>query len=107
MARSVISGLSLCYYEEYIFRAILEGTAYGARNVIDFNLEISKIRVFGGGIKSLLWLQIHSDFCGLPIYTTKVSEAGCLGAAICAAVGAGFYSTIKEAAYVKKKIDPI
>jgi len=114
LARGVISGLSLGHYEEHIFRAILEGTAYGTRNVIDrcfdSDLEISEIRACGGGTKSLLWLQIHSDVCGLPIYTTEVSEAGCLGAAICAAVGAGIYSTIEEAAkkmvYIKEKIDP-
>ena len=51
----------------------------------------------GGGARSKLWLQIHADVTNIPIYLTTVEEAGTLGTAIYAAVGAGFYNTIPDA----------
>ncbi len=101
LARGAVIGLSLGHTEAHVFRAALEGTAYGTRNILErcaqHGLEAGEIRVCGGGVKSSLWLQIHADVCNISISTTKVAEASALGAAICAAVGAGVYISIEEA----------
>jgi len=71
---------------------------------------VSEIYACGGGTRSALWLQIHADVCNVPIFLTEVEEASTLGTAICAAVAAGAYKTIEEAAqnmvHVREKICP-
>jgi sugar (pentulose or hexulose) kinase len=64
----------------------------------------------GGPTKSELWMQLHADVCGLPISFTRVGDAPALGSAILAAVGAGVYPDIQEAARnmvdVERTIEP-
>ncbi len=52
----------------------------------------------GGGAKSALWLQILADVTGLPVERPACSEAASLGAALLAAVGAGHFTSIEDAA---------
>ncbi len=58
-----------------------------------------------------LWNQMQADIYNLPIELTKTSEATSLGAAMCAAVGHGFYKDLSEAAdhmvKLDKRYDPI
>ena len=64
----------------------------------------------GGPVKSQLWMQTHADVSGVPISLTKVADAGVLGSAILAAVGAGTYPSIQEAArhmvHAARRIEP-
>ncbi len=53
--------------------------------------------IAGGGAKSDEWAQMFADVLQMPIEVTKTSELGALGAAICAAVGAGYYANVDEA----------
>jgi glycerol kinase len=54
---------------------------------------------------------MQADIYNLPIELTKTSEATSLGAAMCAAVGHGFYKDLSEAAdhmvKLDKRYDPI
>jgi autoinducer 2 (AI-2) kinase len=52
----------------------------------------------GGASKGFLWPQIISDVMGVKVKVPKIKEATGLGAAICAGVGAGIYSSIYKAA---------
>jgi sugar (pentulose or hexulose) kinase len=52
----------------------------------------------GGGAASDLWCQIMADATGRSIRRSATLEASSLGAAVCAAVGAGIYGTAIEAA---------
>jgi sugar (pentulose or hexulose) kinase len=54
--------------------------------------------VSGGPTKSELWMQMHADVSNVPIQFTKVSEGPALGSAMLAAVGAGIYADVAEAA---------
>ena len=41
---------------------------------------------------------MHADVTGIPITLTRVGDAVALGSSMCAAVGAGFYDNLQEAA---------
>ncbi|MBI5832444.1 MAG: hypothetical protein HZB16_09075 [Armatimonadetes bacterium] len=113
-ARGGLVGLSLKHNAAHIFRSIYEGTAYGTRHILDdltaAGFQASGIFACGGGTKSALWLQIHADVCGVPLYLTKVADATCLGTAVAAAAGAGCYDGVVAAAramvQVEREIQP-
>lgn len=101
-SRGIIRGLSLKHTPFHIYRAIMEGVAYGTEAILrvikENKFEIKEIVACGGTTKSKLWLQIYSDVTVLPIKTTTTPEAAALGSAILGAVGAGRYNSIVEAA---------
>ncbi len=101
-ARGAIVGLSLSHTRAHIFRAILEGAAYGTAHVLRAFAEggatIEEVIVSGGHTRSALWMQIYADVCNKPLYLTQVAENSMLGCAVCAAVAAGLYGTVEEAA---------
>jgi ribulose kinase len=55
-------------------------------------------------------MQIHADVSNLPITFTKAVDAAVLGSAILAAVGAGIYPNLQEAArhmvHTSHRIEP-
>ena len=61
----------------------------------------------GGGARSGLWLKIHADVLGEPIYLTRETESTALGAALAAAVGSGLYRSFDEAASAMVQLDKV
>jgi len=115
-SRGIVWGLSFSHTKAHLARAILESTGYGMAFFIEVmggqGIEVSEIRVDGGGARSPLWRQIQADITGKPIVLTRVMEdASALGAAILTSYGVGLHKTIDEAiaAMVKitEKITPI
>jgi len=106
--RGAIWGLSLRHGPEHVFRAILEGVAYGTEYIFrqfrEAGYEAKEIYACGGAAKSLFWMQIHADVCGLPIYIPEVQDAPLLGSAILASVASGLYPTVSKAARNMVKI---
>lgn len=101
-AKGVFYGLTLNHNRADIYRSIMEGIAFGSRNIIDTislnNVQINSIMVCGGVTKNPLWLQIISDVTGKPITLTRNSaNSGILGCAIVDAVGCGQYKNFEEA----------
>jgi FGGY-family pentulose kinase len=100
--RGAIWGLSLSHRPEHIFRAIMEGVAYGTEFIFqtfrEANYDVSEIFACGGATRSRLWMQIHSDVSGLPIQVPEVQDAPLLGSAILAAVASELYPSIDFAA---------
>jgi ribulose kinase len=87
----------------------------GSRHIIEDLAEagfhVEGIYACGGGARSELWLQIHADMTGIPLYLPALThEASVLGTAICAAVGAGLFPDLKTAANtmvrIVRQIDP-
>jgi ribulose kinase len=101
-ARGTIWGLTLSHGPGHIFRVIYEATAFGTRAILDdaarHGLSVRRIFAGGGGSKSSLWLQIHADVLQQPIHIPREGEACALGAALVAAVHAGHYGKLSEAA---------
>ena len=86
-----------------ISRAAVEGIAFAARA----NLEqaaavaggLSGMLVSGGGLaRNDWWNQVLADVAGRTVTRPQTYRVSALGAAFCAAVGAGAVSTLEEAA---------
>jgi len=101
-ARGVFFGLSLAHTREHMLRALLEGSAYALRDILEAmaaaGLQPRRLTMVGGGAKGPLWRQIKADVTGLPVRTPRNVETTAGGAAVLAAVGAGLYATCHEAA---------
>jgi len=85
-----------------IYRALIEATAFGARAIVERfveeHIDIRKIRAVGGvARKSPLVMQVVADVLGKPIEIVASDQSVALGAAMFAAVVAGFYASIPEA----------
>ncbi|HZQ07801.1 MAG TPA: FGGY-family carbohydrate kinase, partial [Anaerolineae bacterium] len=100
-ARGVFVGLSTQHGTTHLARAILEGTAFGLRQIIEKyeagGAGLCEIRIAGGGAHSSLWNQIKADVLGRPVAVLRVLETGCLGAATLAGVGVGLYPDLRQA----------
>ena len=96
-----IWGLRLHHTRAHVYRAILEAVGYGTRNVLkifeDHDFKPNRFIACGGATKNPLWLQMIADICQIPITITRETEAVLLGAAINAAVGAGFHDSFSNA----------
>ena len=99
-ARGTFFGINLGTKKADIAEAILEGICYEMRDIIAMNEElageIKHIRLCGGVSRSEMWCQMFADILKKPIELTEVTELGCLGAAICAGVGAGLFKDTGE-----------
>ncbi|MDQ3541972.1 MAG: FGGY-family carbohydrate kinase, partial [Chloroflexota bacterium] len=80
-ARGVFAGLTLSHTRGHLYRALLEGTAFGVRHNLETLREIGatpkRIVAVGGGAENRLWLQIVSDVAGV----SQVVPARTIGAA--------------------------
>ncbi|CAG9464512.1 unnamed protein product [Pedinophyceae sp. YPF-701] len=114
LSKGAIVGLTLKHGRAHMFRSLMEGVAMGTRLVLDSMSAIgyrpNSITVAGGAARSDLWLQIHADVTGLPLKLPRVSDACALGSAVLAAVGAGLFDSVLEAAnamvHVERSILP-
>ncbi len=113
-ARGVIRGLSLKHTTGHLFRAIIEGIAYGTEHILrtfrQNGLVVDEMVAAGGPTKSSQWMQIHADVSNVPIVLTAVPDAPALGSAILGAVAAGLFPDIPSAARqmvrVRARIEP-
>lgn len=91
--RGTITGLTMATGRGDILRSILEGeTFYFAETLSrlrELGLETSRFVATGGGARSDEWLQIKADILGAEFVRPAFVEAGTLGAALLAALGAG------------------
>jgi xylulokinase len=79
-----------------MIRAILEGAAYGLRQMFDLaetalGRRFDQVISVGGGAQNRLWTQIKADVWGKVILTPRSHEGACLGAAMVAGVATGLY----------------
>jgi autoinducer 2 (AI-2) kinase len=79
-------------------RAIQEAAAYVSRGHLELAEEISSHRfdeiVFtGGAAKGRVWAQILADVLGVAVRVPVVKESTALGAAVCAGLGVGLFTS--------------
>jgi len=101
-AKGSIIGFGDVHTRAHVYRAILEGLAYGLREGAEriekrSGVKVTKLRVSGGGSQSDRMMQITADVFGLPAERPHTYETSGLGAAIDAAVGLGLYSDFATA----------
>ncbi|MCW3767567.1 ribulokinase [Paenarthrobacter ureafaciens] len=98
----VVVGQTLATKPEDTYRALLEATAFGTRTIVDAfrdsGVPVKEFIVAGGLLKNKLLMQIYADVTGLQLSTIGSEQGPALGSAIHAAVAAGKYKDIREAA---------
>ncbi len=102
-ARGIVWGLTLGHNQAHVYRAIQEGVCYGTTHILrvmkEGGFEVTSSVCCGGVTNSRHWTQMHADVTGLPIaLTTQGDAAAALGSAVLAAMAAGLYENMQEAA---------
>jgi xylulokinase len=113
-ARGAFVGLSVRHDRGALWRAMLEGVAYGLRDSLELLRELGARpesgRVSGGGARSELWLRILASVLGLPLETTESEEGSAFGAALLAGIRAGVFSDADDAVArcvrLKRRVEP-
>jgi ribulose kinase len=102
--RGGILGLSLSTSPEDIYRATVEGVAFGTKHVLN-SFHAAGIATqnlyFSGGINhNTLWLQTTADAIGYPINVVVKGNLTLLSTAAAAAVGSGAFANWAVAAQI-------
>jgi len=96
-ARGVYAGLTLSHTKAHLYRASLEGTAYGVRHNLETMTAMgappTRLVAVGGGAKNPLWLQIVSDVSGLPQDVPERTIGASYGDAFMAGLATGIVSS--------------
>jgi xylulokinase len=102
-ARGVFFGLNGSHRHGHFVRAILEGVAFSLRQVLGLvestiGAPVDRIHVSGGPANLGLWNTIKANVLNRPLIIPQVTHAACLGAAMLAAIGAGWFADAGSAA---------
>jgi xylulokinase len=102
-ARGCFIGLTGAHRLGHLYRSVMEGIALEQALVTamvekDTATRVEQFVAIGGGAASNLWRQILADATGKTVLRSETVEASSLGAAICAAVGAGWFPSARAAA---------
>ncbi|MBA2721121.1 MAG: xylulokinase [Chloroflexi bacterium] len=102
LARGAFVGLTLGHERAHLARAVLEGVAFGLRDGLDLMVAAgmpapTTIRASGGGTASPVWRQILADVLDAEIATVATTEGAAYGAAVLAAIGAGWMPHVAAA----------
>lgn len=111
LARGAFVGLTVSHDLRHLTRAVLEGVAFGLRDGLDLMIgsgmvRPDQVRASGGGTRSSLWRQILADVLETEIATVPTEEGAAYGAALLAAVGAGWHGSVEEAAAAVVEVEP-
>lgn len=101
-ARGVFLGLSGAHGRGHMYKALMEGLAMEQHlntSAVEAELgtPVTRFVGIGGGAASTVWRQIFADVTGKTVERSETVEASSLGAAMCAAVGAGWYGDFDTA----------
>ena len=101
-ARGSLIGFNDAHHQAHIYRAIIEGLAYGLKGGKELlekrgKQRIQTCRIAGGGSQSDGVMQIMADVLNCPCERPSTFEASGLGAAIIGAGALGFYTSIEAA----------
>lgn len=105
----VLLGATLTTKAEDGYLALMEATAFGTRKIIEtFNasgVPVTEFVVAGGLIKNSFLMQLYCDIINLPLSVLESEQGPALGSAIHAAVAAGYYSSVREAADAMGRVE--
>ncbi|MEZ4361075.1 MAG: FGGY family carbohydrate kinase [Kofleriaceae bacterium] len=91
--RGALTGLSSEHDRGHLARAVLEGTAFACRDVIErlraLGVACERVVLSGGGSASELWTQLRADVTGLPHERARHADSAAIAAAMLTAVAAG------------------
>lgn len=100
-ARGAWVGLTPRHGRCELVRSILEGITYGMKDSLEIiremGVEISEIRLSGGGARNEFWRQLQADIYANPVCTINAEEGPAYGVALLAGVGAGVWGNVQDA----------
>ena len=101
-AKGAIIGFGDVHKKEHMYRAVVEGLAYGLKDGMKKiqkrgKMKFEKLTVSGGAAQSAEICQISADIFNLPILRGKTYETSGLGAAIITAYGLDLFDSIQKA----------
>lgn len=110
--RGCFTGLTLGHTTGDVVRSTLEGICMGLRlamDVLNEHTELSdEMLIVGGGGKSRFWRSLFASIYNKTIIETNVGQdAGSLGAAAVAAVGAGLWDSYDRVRSIHKRLGAI
>jgi glycerol kinase len=101
-ARGLITGLTLDSNKDHIITAFLQSVAFQTRTLLDAmaadNAPVSTLRVDGGMVVNDAFCQFLSDLLNVPVQRPADVETTVRGAGVLAAIGAGLFADLHEAA---------
>ena len=109
-ARGTILGLTLSHGRGHLYRALLEGTAYGIRHNLEALDEAGgaarRLVAVGGGTRGGLWTQIVSDVTGRPQEVPAQTIGAAFGDALFAGLAAGLVDPRAEWNPIAATVEP-
>jgi L-xylulokinase len=113
-AKASLIGLDSHHTRAHAIRAVMEGIVFchmiHMEKLLANRKSTRAVRLAGGAANSLVWSQIFSDVFKLPVEIIDTRELGTLGCAMVAAVAAGKYKDLPEAARqmvrIKARVEP-
>ncbi|MCC6313609.1 MAG: FGGY-family carbohydrate kinase [Thermomicrobiales bacterium] len=97
-ARGVYAGLTLSHTRAHLYRASLEGTAFGVRHNLEtmdaMGATPKRLVAVGGGASNPIWLQIVSDASGLPQDVPERTIGASYGDAFLAGLATGLVPSL-------------
>ncbi len=97
-----ILGMSIETGRGSILKGLIEGNTLALQLLVEqlpkAGIDIREFRAVGGGSRNDRALQIAVDILGKPFTRSPITEAGALGAALLAGIGAGIYRDAEDAA---------
>ncbi len=112
LAKGALFGLNVTHSRGDIYRALIEGIAYGTAHVTETFAEAgaspARILAVGGGVQNALWLQATSDISGVPQIVSEKTVGASYGDAFLAAcaVGAAKPGDIDRWNPVARQVEP-
>ncbi|MCB1447547.1 MAG: FGGY-family carbohydrate kinase [Rhizobiaceae bacterium] len=92
-AKGTLFGLNLTHKRGDIYRALIEGIAYGTNHIFETYAEAGaaprRLMAVGGGTKNRLWLEATSHVSGLAQLLARRTIGASYGNACLAAIGVG------------------
>jgi glycerol kinase len=108
-ARGTISGLSFSAKKAHVARAALEAMAHQASDLKTAyaadGCDWHELRIDGGMVANDWMAQDLADMLGITVERPAFIETTALGAAMLASVGAGIYSSLKDAAVMRGAVE--
>lgn len=112
-AKGMLFGLNLTHKRGDIYRALIEGIAYGTNHIFETYAEAgaapSRLMAVGGGTRNRLWLEATSHVSGLSQLLARKTVGASYGDACLAAIGVGDADrdTIRQWNPVEREIVPV
>lgn len=100
--RGSFIGLSGTHRRDHLARAVMEGITFSLAESVELfrqaGISVERVISIGGGAKNPVWLQMQADIFGTPVVSLKNEQGPAMGAAMMAAVGSGWFASLKDCA---------